>query len=65
MANILEARHLKKSYAPGAGVFAANGRGSRAVAVNGVSFSVAAGETFASSERAVAARPRSPECFYG
>jgi ABC-type glutathione transport system ATPase component len=47
MANILEARHLKKSYAPGAGVFAANGRGSRAVAVNGVSFSVAAGETFA------------------
>ena len=45
--NLLEARELRKSYGRAAGFFAGDGRGGRFTAVDGVSFSVAAGETFA------------------
>jgi ABC-type glutathione transport system ATPase component len=44
--NVLEARELRKSYAR-AVVFSGNSRGARFTAVDGVSFSVATGETFA------------------
>jgi peptide/nickel transport system ATP-binding protein len=44
---LLEARELRKSYGRAAGFFAGDGRGGRFTAVDGVSFSVAAGETFA------------------
>jgi oligopeptide transport system ATP-binding protein len=44
--NFLEARELRKTYARTAGL-AGSGRGERFVAVDGVSFSVKAGETFA------------------
>jgi ABC-type glutathione transport system ATPase component len=43
---LLEAKELRKSYAR-AGVLSDNGRGARFTAVDGVSFSVAGGETFA------------------
>src|SRR6202140_2564000 len=44
---LLEARELRKSYGRAAGFFAGDGRGGRFTAVDGVSFSVAGGETFA------------------
>jgi ABC-type glutathione transport system ATPase component len=44
---LLEARELRKSYGRASGLFAGNGGGARFTAVDGVSFSVAAGETFA------------------
>src|ERR1700730_8759112 len=47
MATLLEARELRKSYSRATGVLSGNGRGPRFTAVDGVSFSVAAGETFA------------------
>jgi ABC-type oligopeptide transport system ATPase subunit len=47
MIEILEVRELRKSYRRGAGVFAREAEGARFTAVDGVSFSVAAGETFA------------------
>ena len=45
--DVLEARDLRRSYSRTASLLAGNGSGSRFVAVDGVSFSVAAGETFA------------------
>jgi ABC-type oligopeptide transport system ATPase subunit len=47
MSKILEVRELRKSFRRGAGVLAGNDHGTRFTAVDGVSFSVAAGETFA------------------
>jgi oligopeptide transport system ATP-binding protein len=44
---VLEARELRKSYARAVGFFSGERRGERFTAVDGVSFSVAAGETFA------------------
>src|SRR4029077_17500359 len=44
---LLEARELRKSYGRAAGFFADDGRGGQFIAVDGVSFSVAAGDTFA------------------
>ncbi|GAC1620017.1 MAG: dipeptide ABC transporter ATP-binding protein [Candidatus Acidiferrum sp.] len=44
---LLEVRNLKKSYRRGAGVFSNGGDGERFVAVGGVSFGVAEGETLA------------------
>jgi len=44
---LIEARELKKSYARAASAFSANGQRHRFTAVDGVSFSVMAGETFA------------------
>ena len=46
-AHLLEARELRKSYARAASAFSGDGRGTRFTAVDGVSFSVAVGETFA------------------
>jgi peptide/nickel transport system ATP-binding protein len=46
-ANLLEARELCKSYARSSPMFSGNGGGARFTAVDGVSFSVAPGETFA------------------
>jgi len=45
----LEARELRKTYAKAGGVLSSGGgsNGERFTAVDGVSFSVAAGETFA------------------
>jgi ABC-type glutathione transport system ATPase component len=45
--NLVEARELRKSYGRSAEFFSGDGRGVRVTAVDGVSFSVAAGETFA------------------
>jgi ABC-type glutathione transport system ATPase component len=47
MGEILEVRELRKSYRRGAGAFARQGAGTPFTAVDGVSFSVSAGETFA------------------
>src|ERR1700726_5000913 len=47
MDEMLEVRELRKSYRRGAGAFARQGAGTPFTAVDGVSFSVAAGETFA------------------
>src|SRR5258706_15643368 len=47
MQNLLEARDLTKSYSRATRLLSGNGGESRFVAVDGVSFSVAAGETFA------------------
>src|SRR6266403_4253418 len=47
MGEILEVRELRKSYRRGAGAFARQGAGRPFAAVDGVSFSVSAGETFA------------------
>jgi ABC-type oligopeptide transport system ATPase subunit len=47
MCILLEARELKKSYSRSTGVISRNGHGPRFTAVDGVSFSVSAGETFA------------------
>src|ERR1700716_750544 len=47
MSTLLEARELKKSYSRSTGVISGNGHGPRFTAVDGVSFSVTAGETFA------------------
>src|SRR3984893_7603364 len=47
MATLLEARELRKSYSRATGVLSGNGRGPRFTAVDGVSFTVARGETFA------------------
>jgi ABC-type glutathione transport system ATPase component len=44
---VLEARELRKSYGRAIGFFTGHRRGERFTAVDGVSFSVAAGETFA------------------
>jgi ABC-type microcin C transport system duplicated ATPase subunit YejF len=44
---LLEARELRKSYARVAGLFSGNGQAPTFTAVDGVSFSVCAGETFA------------------
>jgi ABC-type glutathione transport system ATPase component len=44
---VLEAKELRKSYRRAAGFFTGDGREPRFTAVDGVSFSVAAGETFA------------------
>jgi ABC-type glutathione transport system ATPase component len=44
---VLEARELRKSYGRAIGFFTGHRRGERFMAVDGVSFSVAAGETFA------------------
>jgi ABC-type glutathione transport system ATPase component len=46
-ANLLEARDLRKSYARVSPMLSGNGGGARFIAVDGVSFSVSAGETFA------------------
>jgi ABC-type glutathione transport system ATPase component len=45
--NLVEARELRKSYGRSAQFFSGDGHGVRFTAVDGVSFSVAAGETFA------------------
>jgi ABC-type glutathione transport system ATPase component len=45
--NILEARELRKSYARASRIASGNGGHSRSTAVDGVSFALAAGETFA------------------
>lgn len=45
--NLLEVRELRKSYPRAAGAFSKNGAGPRLTAVDGVSFSVLPGETFA------------------
>jgi ABC-type glutathione transport system ATPase component len=45
--NLLEVRELRKSYQRAAGAFSKNGAGPRLTAVDGVSFAVLAGETFA------------------
>jgi ABC-type glutathione transport system ATPase component len=45
--SLLEVRELRKSYRRSAGVFSGDGDGQRFTAVDGVSFSVEAGETFA------------------
>ena len=58
MAQILEAGDLKKRYSRGANVFGREGGAPRAVAVNGVTFSIATGTRLPWSERAVAARRR-------
>lgn len=47
MSSLLQARELKKSYSRATGLLAANGHASGFLAVDGVSFSVEAGETFA------------------
>jgi ABC-type glutathione transport system ATPase component len=47
MRSLLDARELRKSYPRSTGLLSGNGRGPRFMAVDGVSFSVAAGETFA------------------
>jgi len=47
MAILLEARELRKSYSRATGLLSENGRGARFTAVDGVSFCVEAGETFA------------------
>src|SRR6266849_1199348 len=47
MGELLEVRELRKSYRRAAGVFARDGEGARFTAVDGVSFSVSEGETFA------------------
>jgi ABC-type glutathione transport system ATPase component len=47
MSHILEVRNLRKTYRRGGGVFADASRGERFAAVDGVSFTVAPGETFA------------------
>jgi ABC-type oligopeptide transport system ATPase subunit len=44
---LIEARELRKSYSRATGVFSGNGRDPRFMAVDGVSFSVQGGETFA------------------
>ena len=44
---LLEARELRKSYPRGAGAFSEAAEGERSIAVDGVSFSIVAGETFA------------------
>ena len=46
-APLLEARELRKSYRRGGGIFAAEDAGTRFTAVDGVSFAVERGETFA------------------
>src|SRR6266851_4544507 len=47
MSRLLEARELRKSYSRATGLLAENGHGPSFMAVDGVSFSVEAGETFA------------------
>jgi peptide/nickel transport system ATP-binding protein len=47
MSTLLQVRNLGKSFARGAGVFGSDGKSESFVAVNDVSFDVAAGETFA------------------
>src|SRR5713226_7490427 len=47
MGELLEVRELRKSYRRAAGVFARDGEGARFTAVDGVSFPVSEGETFA------------------
>jgi len=47
MQSLLEARDVRKSYSRATSLLSGNGRGSRFVAVDGVSFSIATGETFA------------------
>jgi oligopeptide transport system ATP-binding protein len=47
MSNLLEVRKVRKNFARGGGVFASEGKAERFVAVDDVSFEVAAGETFA------------------
>ncbi len=47
MSCLLEVRNLKKSYARGGGLFSDGAKGESFVAVDGVSFEVARGETFA------------------
>ena len=47
MSSLLEARELRKSYSRATGLLSGNGHGPRFMAVDGVSFSVEAGETFA------------------
>jgi oligopeptide transport system ATP-binding protein len=47
MSGLLEARALRKSYSRSTGLLSGNGQGPRFWAVDGVSFSVQAGETFA------------------
>ena len=45
MGGLLEARDLRKNYSRATSLLAGNGSGSRFAAVDGVSFSVAAGES--------------------
>src|SRR5260370_7698113 len=47
MSSLVEARELRKSYSRATGLLSENGHGPRFMAVDGVSFSVEAGETFA------------------
>jgi oligopeptide transport system ATP-binding protein len=47
MSSLLEARELRKSYSRSTGLLSENGHGPRFLAVDGVSFSVEPGETFA------------------
>src|SRR5260370_21869957 len=47
MSSLVEARELRKSYSRATGVLSVNGHGPRFTAVDGVSFSVECGETFA------------------
>jgi ABC-type oligopeptide transport system ATPase subunit len=47
MGSLLEARGLRKSYSRATGLLSQNGHGPRFTVVDGVSFSVEAGETFA------------------
>ena len=47
MSNLLEVHELRKSYSRAAGLLSGNGGGPRFTAVDGVSFSVEGGETFA------------------